>query len=136
MPSLKKGNSVYNLMFHFIYFHFEISLEAANSHSTHLNHRLAQMRAEASRLHQLLYHNQQCLEGLRQEKDASICRLEAAQMAAEEEHRKHVTVCINMNIKHLLCSAEHKANFLGCMKTNMLCFTDCTLNFQLHYRTS
>jgi hypothetical protein len=81
---------------HFISFHFEASLEAANSHSTHLHHQLAQMSAEASRLHQLLYHNQQCLEGLQQEKEASICRLEAAQMAAEEEHKKHVNVCINM----------------------------------------
>lgn len=106
-------------MFHFIYFHVETSLEAANNHSTHLHHRLAQMSAEASRLYQLLYHNQQCLEGLRQEKEASICRLEAAQVAAEEEHRKHVTVCINMHIKHLLSSAEHKANFLGCIEINI-----------------
>jgi hypothetical protein len=75
-------------------FCFEASLEAANSHSTHLHHRLAQMSAEASRLRQLLYHNQQCLEGLQEEKQAFICRLEAAQMAAEQEHKKHVTVCI------------------------------------------
>jgi hypothetical protein len=120
MSSLKKGISVHNLMFHYIYFQFKTSLEAANSHSTHLNHRLAQMSAEASRLHQLLYQNQQCLEGLRQEKDGFICKLEAAQMAAEEEHRKHVTVCINMHFKHFLSSAEHKANFLGCVEINML----------------
>jgi len=50
------------------------------------------MNAETSRLYQLLYHNQQCLEGLQQEKEASICRLEAAQKAAEEDHKKHVTV--------------------------------------------
>jgi len=50
------------------------------------------MNAETSRLYQLLYHNQQCLEGLQQEKEASICRLEAAQKAAEEDHNKYVTV--------------------------------------------
>jgi hypothetical protein len=75
-------------------FCFEASLEAANNHATHLHHRLAQMSAEASRLHQLLYHNQQCLEGLQQEKQAFICKLEAAQVAAEEEHKKHVIVRI------------------------------------------
>jgi hypothetical protein len=110
MSFLKNGISMHNLMFHLIHFQFKTSLEAANSYSTHLNHRLAQMSAEASRLHQLLYHNQQCLEGLRQEKDAFICKLEAAQMAAEEEHRKHVTVCINMHIEHLLSSVENKAD--------------------------
>ncbi|KDR18672.1 uncharacterized protein LOC110830635 [Zootermopsis nevadensis] len=69
----------------------QASLEAANSHSTHLNHRLAQMSAEASRLRQLLYHNQQCLEGLQEEKQAFVCRMEAAQVVAEQEHKKHVT---------------------------------------------
>jgi hypothetical protein len=78
------------------------------------------MSAEANRLHQLLYHNQQCLEGLQKEKDASICRLEAAQLAAEEDHRKHVTVCINMHIKHLLSSDEYKANCLGFIEINRL----------------
>nr|CAD7430871.1 unnamed protein product [Timema monikensis] len=40
------------------------SLEAANTHSTHLQHRLAQLTAEISRRQQLLFHTQQCLEGL------------------------------------------------------------------------
>nr|CAD7201792.1 unnamed protein product [Timema douglasi] len=38
------------------------SLEAANTHSTHLQHRLAQLTAEISRRQQLLFHTQQCLE--------------------------------------------------------------------------
>jgi hypothetical protein len=62
------------------------------------------MSAEASRLYELLYHNQQCLEGLQQEKEASISRLEAAQIAAEEEHKRHVSVCMDMCIEHLISS--------------------------------
>ncbi|GAB1866513.1 Protein KIAA1524-like protein [Camponotus japonicus] len=44
------------------------SLEAANNHGTSLQHRLAQVVAESSRLHQLLFDTQQCLEGIRAEK--------------------------------------------------------------------
>lgn len=45
----------------------QASLEAADNHATSLQHRLAQVGAESSRLHQLLFHNQQCLEGVRVE---------------------------------------------------------------------
>ncbi|XP_072765120.1 protein CIP2A homolog L [Anoplolepis gracilipes] len=44
------------------------SLEAANNHGTSLQHRLAQVIAESSRLHQLLFDTQQCLEGIKAEK--------------------------------------------------------------------
>ncbi|XP_069688459.1 protein CIP2A homolog L isoform X2 [Periplaneta americana] len=77
----------------------QASLEAANNHSTHLHHRLTQMSAEASKLHQLLYHNQQCVEGLQQEKNASICKLEAARISAEDEHKKHLS---EMKVKQRL----------------------------------
>ncbi|XP_015172465.1 PREDICTED: uncharacterized protein LOC107064351 [Polistes dominula] len=44
------------------------SLEAANNHATSLQHRLAQVIAESSRLHQMLFDTQQCLEGIKAEK--------------------------------------------------------------------
>ncbi|EFN82611.1 uncharacterized protein LOC105185017 [Harpegnathos saltator] len=44
------------------------SLEAANNHSTSLQHRVAQVVAESCRLHQLLFDTQQCLEGTKAEK--------------------------------------------------------------------
>lgn len=38
------------------------SMEAASQRCTHLQHRTAQLTAELSRLHQLLFHTQQCHE--------------------------------------------------------------------------
>ncbi|KAL6260355.1 hypothetical protein P5V15_007885 [Pogonomyrmex californicus] len=56
--------------------HFEramqSSLEAANNHATSLQHRLAQVVAESSRLHQLLFDTQQCLEGIKAEKSVLL----------------------------------------------------------------
>ncbi|KYN00114.1 PREDICTED: protein CIP2A homolog [Cyphomyrmex costatus] len=46
------------------------SLEAANNHATSLQHRLAQIVVESSRLHQLLFDTQQSLEGIKAEKCA------------------------------------------------------------------
>ncbi|KAG5317679.1 CIP2A protein, partial [Pseudoatta argentina] len=46
------------------------SLEAASNHATSLQHRLAQVVAESSRLHQLLFDTQQSLEGTKAEKCA------------------------------------------------------------------
>jgi len=51
------------------------SLEAANNHATSLQHRLAQVVAESSRLHQLLFDTQQCLEGIKAEKSALTGKL-------------------------------------------------------------
>lgn len=51
------------------------SIEAANNHATSLQHRLAQVVAESSRLHQLLFDTQQCLEGLKAEKSALTGKL-------------------------------------------------------------
>ncbi|KAG7209026.1 hypothetical protein KM043_015191 [Ampulex compressa] len=51
------------------------SLEAANNHSTSLQHRLAQVVAESSRLHQMLFDAQQCLEGVKAEKYTLVAKL-------------------------------------------------------------
>lgn len=40
----------------------QVSLEAAGKQVAHSKHRLAQMSAESSRLHQMLFHSQQCQE--------------------------------------------------------------------------
>ncbi|XP_015512989.2 protein CIP2A homolog [Neodiprion lecontei] len=65
----------------------QASLEAANSHATSLQHRLAQVVAESSRLHQLLFYTQQCLEGSRTEKICLTAKLkeEQAQMSRTRE---------------------------------------------------
>jgi len=60
------------------------SLEAANNHATSLQHRLAQVVAESSRLHQLLFDTQQCLEGIKAEKSVLTGKL--SQM--EDQSRK------------------------------------------------
>ncbi|CAG2068799.1 unnamed protein product, partial [Timema podura] len=65
------------------------SLEAANTHSTHLQHRLAQLTAEISRRQQLLFHTQQCLEGLRDEKTKLLQRINDSQVAADEAYKKN-----------------------------------------------
>nr|CAD7572231.1 unnamed protein product [Timema californicum] len=65
------------------------SLEAANTHSTHLQHRLAQLTAEISRRQQLLFHTQQCLEGLREEKAKLLQRINDLQVAADEAYKKN-----------------------------------------------
>ncbi|XP_071564296.1 uncharacterized protein [Temnothorax nylanderi] len=54
---------------------WQSSLEAANNHATSLQHRLAQVVAESSRLHQLLFDTQQCLEGIKAEKSALAGKL-------------------------------------------------------------
>ncbi|XP_076281173.1 uncharacterized protein LOC143209438 [Lasioglossum baleicum] len=61
------------------------SLEAANNHGISLQHRLAQVVAESSRLHQMLYDTQQCLEGVK-----STLTVKVAE--AEEQCKKAVAV--------------------------------------------
>ncbi|XP_043271949.1 uncharacterized protein [Venturia canescens] len=62
----------------------QASLEAANNHATSLQHRLAQIVAESSRLHQLLFNNQQCLEGVRAEKVNLTATIQAQARKIEE----------------------------------------------------
>ncbi|EFN73679.1 Protein KIAA1524-like protein [Camponotus floridanus] len=64
------------------------SLEAANNHGTSLQHRLAQVVAESSRLHQLLFDTQQCLEGIRAEKSVLTRTLHEK----EEQSKKAIFV--------------------------------------------
>ncbi|CAK9795871.1 Protein CIP2A [Anthophora quadrimaculata] len=61
------------------------SLEAASNHGTSLQHRLAQVVAESSRLHQLLFDTQQCLEGVK-----STLTVKLAE--AEEQSKKAVAI--------------------------------------------
>lgn len=64
------------------------SLEAANNHATSLQHRLAQVIAESSRLHQMLFDTQQCLEGIKTEKISLATKLNDA----EEQMKKTLTI--------------------------------------------
>ncbi|XP_026666939.1 uncharacterized protein LOC108621991 [Ceratina calcarata] len=52
------------------------SLEAANNHGTSLQHRLAQVVAESSRLHQMLFDTQQRLEGVKSTSTAKLAEVE------------------------------------------------------------
>ncbi|XP_078043958.1 uncharacterized protein LOC144473709 [Augochlora pura] len=61
------------------------SLEAANNHGISLQHRLAQVVAESSRLHQMLFDTQQCLEGVK-----STLTVKLAD--AEEQSKKAITM--------------------------------------------
>lgn len=61
------------------------SLEAANNHGTSLQHRLAQVVAESSRLHQMLFDTQQCLEEVK-----STLTVKLAE--AEEQNKKVVAI--------------------------------------------
>ncbi|XP_076246086.1 uncharacterized protein LOC143186346 [Calliopsis andreniformis] len=61
------------------------SLEAASNHGTSLQHRLAQVLAESSRLHQMLFDTQQCLEGVK-----STLAVKLAE--TEEQSKKAVAV--------------------------------------------
>ncbi|XP_049840682.1 uncharacterized protein LOC126285386 [Schistocerca gregaria] len=68
----------------------QMSLTAASSHCTQLQHQVMQARAEASCLHQLLYSSQQCCEGLEQEKRLLAQKLEEEKSTAASAHAQHV----------------------------------------------
>ncbi|XP_012256642.1 uncharacterized protein LOC105686413 [Athalia rosae] len=68
----------------------QASLEAANRHGTSLQHRLAQVVAESSRLHQLLFYTQQCLEGSQAEKLALIAKIKDAETQTGRVHATQV----------------------------------------------
>lgn len=75
----------------------QLSLEAANNHSTSLQHRLAQLVAESSRLHQLLFDTQQCLEGTRAEKSILVVTLQEKEEQSKKAIlvKKQVSICYN-----------------------------------------
>lgn len=72
------------------------SIEAANNHATSLQHRLAQIVAESSRLHQLLFDTQQCLEGLKAEKSALTGKLNEM----EDQSKKALFIKKQVSIYH------------------------------------
>lgn len=85
------------------------SLEAANNHGTSLQHRLAQVIAESSRLHQLLFDTQQCLEGIKAEKSILTGKLHEMEDQSKKAifTKKQVSACYN----YLKCVCSYKKNF-------------------------
>ncbi|KAJ8680087.1 hypothetical protein QAD02_015874 [Eretmocerus hayati] len=68
----------------------QASLEAATNHSTKLQHRLAQMTAQSSQLHQVLFNNQQCLEGMQNEKLALTKKLQETEEKTKKTHSAQI----------------------------------------------
>lgn len=75
------------------------SLEAASNHATSLQHRLAQVIAESSRLHELLFDTQQCLEGTKAEKLALTGKLNEMEEQSKKAHliKKQVSIYKSYN---------------------------------------
>ncbi|KRT84391.1 hypothetical protein AMK59_1149 [Oryctes borbonicus] len=69
------------------------SVEAASQRCTHLQHRIAQLTAELSRTHQLLFHSQQCQGDLTKDRDSLLERNRelANRLEAEKGRSKAVT---------------------------------------------
>lgn len=86
------------------------SLEAANNHGTSLQHRLAQVVAESSRLHQLLFDTQQCLEGIRAEKSILTKTLHEKEEQSKKAIfvKKQVSICYN----YMKCVCSYNNFFL------------------------
>ncbi|XP_053993168.1 uncharacterized protein LOC128884109 [Hylaeus volcanicus] len=93
------------------------SLEAANNHGTSLQHRLAQVVAESSRLHQMLFDTQQCLEGVKSTLAVKVAKVEEQSREAvafknkEIEALKKIVTEKSANIDHLnvlLTQCKHK----------------------------
>lgn len=78
----------------------QTSLEAANNHATSLQHRLAQVVAESSRLHQLLFDTQQCLEGVKAEKSILTGKLGEMEDQSKKMHfmKKQVRASIRFHL--------------------------------------
>lgn len=83
------------------------SLEAANNHATSLQHRLAQVVAESSRLHQLLFDTQQCLEGTRAEKSTLMEKLNEM----EEKSKKALLVKKQVDIYYVVMQLYNKCYY-------------------------
>ena len=83
------------------------SLEAASNHGTSLQHRLAQVVAESSRLHQMLFDTQQCLEGVKSTLTVKLAEAEEQSKRAvtskkqEIEGLKKIVTEKSANIDHL-----------------------------------
>ncbi|XP_043518292.1 uncharacterized protein LOC122533033 [Frieseomelitta varia] len=91
------------------------SLEAANNHGTSLQHRLAQVVAESSRLHQMLFDTQQCLEGVKSTLTVKLAEAEEQSKKAiaikkqEIDSLKRIVLEKTTNIDHLnVVLVQHK----------------------------
>ncbi|XP_003693856.1 uncharacterized protein LOC100869785 isoform X1 [Apis florea] len=91
------------------------SLEAASNHGTSLQHRLAQVVAESSRLHQMLFDTQQCLEGVKSTLTVKLAEAEEQSKKAvaikkqEIEGLKKIVTEKSTNIDHLnVVLVQHK----------------------------
>lgn len=65
------------------------SMEAASERCTHLQHRTAQLTAELSRLHQLLFHSQQCHEQAMKNRDSLVENNKLLESKLEVERGKY-----------------------------------------------
>lgn len=70
----------------------QTSLEAASNHATSLQHRLAQLIAQSSQIHQVLFNTQQCLEGAQVEKVALAKALQEKEEKSQKTHALQVQV--------------------------------------------
>lgn len=88
--------------------HAQASLEAANQHATHLQHRLAQMSTEVSRLHQLLFHAQQCHEEARRQ--LRVCEDNAAALSARlSKEQVRAKELAHQLVERERCVDDHQA---------------------------
>lgn len=88
----------------------QTSLEAANNHATSLQHRLAQVVAESSRLHQLLFDTQQCLEGIKAEKSILTGKLSELENQSKKMLLLKKQVCIYMCDGDVICEVRNYNN--------------------------
>ncbi|XP_034189018.1 uncharacterized protein LOC117608268 [Osmia lignaria lignaria] len=91
------------------------SLEAASNHGISLQHRLAQVVAESSRLHQMLFDSQQCLEGVKSTLTVKLAEVEEQSKKAiaikkqEIEGLKKIVTEKSSTIDHLnVMLVQHK----------------------------
>lgn len=75
------------------------SVEAASQRCTHLQHRIAQLTAELSRTHQLLFHSQHCQSDLTKDRDSLLERNKELANRLEAEKGRSKAVSSQLTIK-------------------------------------
>ncbi|XP_014223610.1 uncharacterized protein LOC106650209 [Trichogramma pretiosum] len=82
------------------------SLEASTNHATRLQHRLAQVIAQSSQLHQLLFNTQQCLEGSQIEKAALMKKIIETEENTKKTHStQNQEIC---SLKKIVVEKDHQ----------------------------
>lgn len=76
-----------------------VSLEAASQRCTHLSHRIAQLTAELSRTHQLLFHSQQCQGDLTKDRDSLLERTKELMNRLDAEKGRNKAVSTQLATK-------------------------------------